>query len=152
MPAALRAAFAYGASTLVLVASLRELNFSQTRIGLFMTLTLVGDVAIGFVLALVADGVGRRAVLALGAALMIVSGVIFALGENYWVLLAAAVFGVISPRCVCLRTVHVSAAPHATEGFATGLSSGNEIGPFRAVEESTVAHLTDQNNRSDIYA
>lgn len=90
--------FAYGASTLVLVSFLRELGISQRRIGLFMTLTLTGDVAISFVLALFADGVGRRAVLALGAALMIASGVVFAQFENYWVLLAAAVFGVISPR------------------------------------------------------
>lgn len=29
--------------------------------------------------------------------------------------------------------------------------SGNEIGPFRAVEESTVAHLTPQEQLSDIY-
>lgn len=31
-------------------------------------------------------------------------------------------------------------------------SSGNEIGPFRAVEESTIAHLTASGDRSDIYA
>ena len=30
--------------------------------------------------------------------------------------------------------------------------SGNEIGPFRAVEESIVAHLTDPNDRGDVYA
>ena len=30
--------------------------------------------------------------------------------------------------------------------------SGNEIGPFRAVEESTIAHLTASADRSDIYA
>jgi MFS family permease len=29
---------------------------------------------------------------------------------------------------------------------------GNEIGPFRAIEESTIAHLTDKEHRSDIYA
>jgi len=30
--------------------------------------------------------------------------------------------------------------------------SGNEIGPFRAIEESIVAHLTPAENRGDIYA
>lgn len=30
--------------------------------------------------------------------------------------------------------------------------SGNEIGPFRAVEESVVAHLTEPASRSDVYA
>lgn len=30
--------------------------------------------------------------------------------------------------------------------------SGNEIGPFRAIEESVVAHLTEPTSRSDVYA
>ncbi|OIW24850.1 MFS general substrate transporter [Coniochaeta ligniaria NRRL 30616] len=119
--------FAYGSSTLVLVSYLEALGISKTRIGLFMTLTLAGDVCISFFLTLFADGIGRKAVLALGAALMVGSGVVFALFENYYVLLAAAIFGVISP-------------------------SGNEIGPFRAIEESVVAHLTASSHRSDIYA
>lgn len=63
----------------------------------------------------------------LGAFLMIVSGIVFATASNYWILLLAAVFGVISP-------------------------SGNEIGPFRAVEEGTLASLTDEDSRSDIFA
>jgi MFS-type transporter involved in bile tolerance (Atg22 family) len=32
------------------------------------------------------------------------------------------------------------------------IGSGNEIGPFRAIEESTLAHLTPVTNRGDIYA
>jgi predicted MFS family arabinose efflux permease len=90
--------FAYGASTLVLVSFLRELQTSQTLIGLFMTLTLGGDIAISFLLALFADGMGRRATLALGAILMTASGLVFASSDNYWILLAAAILGVISPR------------------------------------------------------
>lgn len=90
--------FAYGSSTIVLVAFLRELGISKTRIGIFMTLTLVGDVAISFLLALFADAVGRRAILVLGSLLMVTSGLVFASFDNYWILLAAAVFGVISPR------------------------------------------------------
>lgn len=58
---------------------------------------------------------------------MTLSGITFATVSSYWVLLFAAVLGVISP-------------------------SGNEIGPFRAVEESTLAHLTDVKTRSDIFA
>ena len=90
--------FAYGGSTLVLVAYLQALGISRTRVGLFMTLTLVGDVAISFVLTLLADGLGRKAILILGAALMAASGVVFALCGNYWMLLVAAIVGVISPR------------------------------------------------------
>mgnify|MGYP001077238594 CR=1 FL=1 len=90
--------FAYGGATLILASYLSALDTSDDRIGLFMTLTLVGDVAISFFLTLFADAMGRRAVLSLGSVLMTASGVVFALSENYWVLLAAAVLGVISPR------------------------------------------------------
>ncbi|KAL4790091.1 major facilitator superfamily domain-containing protein [Aspergillus venezuelensis] len=117
--------FAYGGSTLILASYLSTLGTSDDRIGLFMTLTLVGDVAISFLLTLFADGLGRRAVLALGSVLMIGSGIVFAMTGNYWVLLAAAVFGVISP-------------------------SGNEIGPFKAVEESSLAHLSSPESLRDI--
>ncbi|KAH8131157.1 hypothetical protein ACSS6W_000531 [Trichoderma asperelloides] len=119
--------FAYGGSTLVLVPYLQALGISKTNIGLFMTLTLVGDVCISFVLTIVADGLGRKAILSMGALMVVGSGVTFALCQNYWILLAAAIFGVISP-------------------------SGNEIGPFRAIEESVVAHLTEPASRSDVYA
>jgi predicted MFS family arabinose efflux permease len=90
--------FAYGASTLILALYLSSLGTSDARIGLFMTLTLLGDVVISFLLTLVADGLGRRRILILGAALMSASGVMFVVTGNYWVLVAASIFGVISPR------------------------------------------------------
>lgn len=62
-----------------------------------MSLTLVGDV-ISFALTVLADGVGRKIVLGGGALLMVMSGVVFALTGNFWCLLAASVFGVISPK------------------------------------------------------
>ncbi|GAB7352712.1 hypothetical protein MBLNU459_g3067t1 [Dothideomycetes sp. NU459] len=92
-----------------------------------MTLTLVGDVVISFLLTLFADGLGRKAVLAVGSLLMAASGVVFGYSDNFLALLFAAILGVISP-------------------------SGNEVGPFRAVEESCLAHLTPLAARSDIYA
>lgn len=92
--------FAYGASTLILVLYLSSLGISKARIGLFMTLTLLGDVVVSFCLTLFADGLGRRRILILGAALMSASGVVFAVSGNYWVLVAASIFGVISPRWV----------------------------------------------------
>lgn len=119
--------FAYGASTLILVSYLGALGISDTRIGLFMTLTLIGDVVISLILTLITDSIGRRWMLCLGAVLMAASGVVFGLFDNYWVLLAAAIFGIISP-------------------------SGNEIGPFRAIEESTLAHLSTKEVRPDIFA
>lgn len=119
--------FAYGSSTLVLALYFAALGLSDTRIGLFMTLTLIGDVGLSLLLTLVADTLGRRKILVTGGLLMAVSGVVFAIASNYWLLLFVAVVGVISP-------------------------SGNEIGPFKAIEESTLAHLSDAKTRSDIFA
>jgi MFS family permease len=118
---------AYGSSTLVLALYFAALGHSDTKIGLFLSLTLVGDVGISLLLTLVADSLGRRRILVAGGLLMALSGVIFATVSNYWMLLLAAVVGVISP-------------------------SGNEIGPFRAIEESTLAQLTDSKTRTDIFA
>lgn len=90
--------FAYGGSTLILVAYFTELDIPKAKSGLFMTLTLVGDTLISFLLTLFADALGRKAILALGAILMSLSGVVFALSGNFWILLLAAIVGVISPR------------------------------------------------------
>ncbi|CAF9936287.1 MAG: hypothetical protein HETSPECPRED_010291 [Heterodermia speciosa] len=119
--------FAYAGTTLVLALHLAELGNSDTRIGLFMTLTLLGDILLSLFFTFTADRLGRRNVLALGATAIITSGLIFGLVENYWVLLVGATIGVISP-------------------------TANEIGPFRAIEESIVAQLTPLSERGDIYS
>ncbi|KAJ4287594.1 hypothetical protein N0V90_012297 [Kalmusia sp. IMI 367209] len=118
--------FAYGAVALILALYFEELGFSDAQIGLFMTLTLLGDVCISLLLTLIADSLGRRKTLFLGAISMAISGAIFALTSNYIALLLAAIVGVISP-------------------------TGNEIGPFRAIEESTLAHLVPEEKRSDVF-
>ncbi|KAL8718312.1 MAG: hypothetical protein Q9181_008221 [Wetmoreana brouardii] len=119
--------FAYGASTLILALYLASIDVSDAKIGLFMSLTLWGDVVISFLLTLFADGLGRRRTLMMGAALMTASGLVFTTSSNYWVLVAASILGVISP-------------------------SGNEIGPFKAIEESTLSQLSPASIRSDIFA
>ena len=90
--------FAYGASTLILALYLASIGTSDARIGLFMTLTLLGDTVISSLLTLVADGLGRRKILVLGAVLMAASGVVFAISGSYWILVLASILGVISPR------------------------------------------------------
>lgn len=92
---------AYGQSTLVLTRHLSvEGAMTDAQMGLFMTLTLVGDVAGGWVLTMFADKWGRRRVLRVGCLLMVASGAVFAMSSGFWWLLAAAVVGVISPRSV----------------------------------------------------
>ncbi|KAH8178536.1 major facilitator superfamily protein [Sarocladium implicatum] len=117
--------FAFGAASLIMALFFAELDFTDVQIGMFMTLTLVGDVALSFIMSLMADGLGRRRVLLAGGLLMTMSGVVFALFENFWILLLAAVIGVIS-------------------------ASGSDFGPFRAIEESTLSHLTNPKTRSDV--
>ncbi|KAI0874417.1 major facilitator superfamily domain-containing protein [Hypoxylon argillaceum] len=119
--------FAYGANALILAIFFSALGISDNQIGLFMTLTLVGDVFLGTLLSLVADRLGRRRVLIGGSILMITSGVIFAVFENFWILLFGAVVGVIS-------------------------ISGGDFGPFRSIEESVLSQLTTPSTRSDVLA
>lgn len=138
--------FAYGASTLILVSYLEALGISKTQTGLFMSLTLAGDICISFVLTLFADGLGRKWILVVGSLLMAVSGVVFAIFGHYWALLIAAIVGFISPRQV-ERHEYIPAC-----GTDQHCHSGNEIGPFRAIEESIVAHLTKPKERAHIYA
>jgi len=90
-----------------------------------MTLTLLGDVLLSLLLTLVADKLGRRKILFGGSVMMASSGVVFALSEKFWVLLVAAVFGIISV-------------------------TGADCGPFRAVEESILSGLTDDQTRGDV--
>ena len=118
---------AYGSSTLILALFFETLGYSDLQIGLFMTLTLVGDVFISLGLAFVADAIGRKWILVLGSLLMTLAGSSFASFTSYWILVLAAIIGIISP-------------------------SGNEIGPFRAVEESALAQLVNADERSDIFA
>ncbi|MCJ1359038.1 MAG: hypothetical protein MMC33_009038 [Icmadophila ericetorum] len=117
--------FAYGANSLIIALFFSALHFSDFYIGLFMSLTLGGDVLLSFFLTLVADRVGRRRILFVGAVLMVLSGAVFAVFENFWILLVAAVIGVIS-------------------------ATGGDFGPFRAIEESTLSHLTTPKTRSDV--
>ncbi|ODQ68396.1 MFS general substrate transporter [Nadsonia fulvescens var. elongata DSM 6958] len=118
---------AFGQTTLILALFFRELEISDYKIGIFMTLTLFGDVLLSYFLTLYADDMGRRTVIYWGVLLMIISGLVFAFSNNYWYLLIAAIIGVISP-------------------------SGDETGPFKSIEESTLAHLTPHNQISDIFA
>lgn len=102
--------FAYGEAALVLAVFLWTAGYG-TEIGVFMTLTLLGDAAISYILTIVADKLGRRRVLMVGSLLMVASGTIFALTKNYYLLLFAAIVGVVCP-------------------------GAHEVGPFRALEVS----------------
>ncbi|KAM6535838.1 hypothetical protein FALCPG4_005372 [Fusarium falciforme] len=117
----------YGGTTFVLALYLNALGFEDMQIGLFMTLTLVGDLAISFVLTYIGDRMGVRVTAAIGAMLMCAGGGAFVFLDNFWLLLLASIVAVINP-------------------------SANEIDPFKAVEESAIARLSTPETCNDMFA
>ncbi len=119
--------FGYGLLAVVLVLYLAAVGYDGAQIGLLLALTLLGDAAMSLWLTTHADRIGRRRVLALGAVLMLVAG-----GSPsprhpiFAVLLVAATVGVISP-------------------------SGNEVGPFLAVEQASLSQLVPDRRRTHLF-
>jgi len=119
--------FGYGLASVVLVLYLAALGLPDPVIGLLLTLTLLGDAAISLWLTTHADRVGRRRVLFVGALLMCLAGVGFASSSAFPVLVLAATIGVISP-------------------------SGNEVGPFLAVEQASLSQTIADRARTRVFA
>ena len=78
--------FAYGFLSVVLVLYMAEVGLTENRIGLLLTLTLFGDTIISLLITTTADRIGRKAMLLVGAALMIFAGILFALTRNFLLL------------------------------------------------------------------
>ncbi len=119
--------FGYGFLAVVLVLYLAALGLDGTAIGVLLALTLLGDTVISLWLTTHADRIGRRRVLLVGSLLMAGAGVVFASTSAYPLLLLAATIGVISP-------------------------SGNEVGPFLAVEQSSLAQTVPDERRTATFA
>jgi MFS family permease len=119
--------FAYGFLSVVLVLYLAEAGLDDIQIGLLLTLTLLGDTAISLWITTHADRIGRRRMLAAGAALMVFAGVLFAFTKDFYLLLLAATIGVISP-------------------------SGNEVGPFLSIEQAGLTQLIPGERRTQVFA
>jgi MFS family permease len=119
--------FAYGALSVVLALYLAQVGLSGEQIGLLITATLVGDAVISLSIAGVADRLGRRRMLVLGAGLMVFAGAVFALTNNIMFLSLAAVIGTISP-------------------------SDKEVGPFLSIEQAILPQTTPDNNRTAVFA
>jgi len=119
--------FAYGSVAVVLVLYLAAVGLPDPAIGLLLSLTLVGDTVISLWLTTHADRAGRRRVLLVGAGLMVGAGAVFAVTREPLLLLVAATIGVISP-------------------------SGNEVGPFLAVEQAALSQRIDATRRTSVFA
>ena len=119
--------FGYGFLAVVLVLYLAALGLDAPTIGVVLTLTLVGDTLISLWLTTRADRIGRRRVLVAGSLLMVLAGVAFAATDAVPLLILAATIGVISP-------------------------TGNEVGPFLAVEQAALSQATPDARRTPTFA
>ena len=119
--------FAYGSLSVILVFYLVNLGLSESQSGLVLTLTLAGDVAVSLYLTTRADRLGRRRMLLVGAILMALAGLAFALTSNLIYLIIAGTIGVISP-------------------------SGHEVGPFLSIEQASLSHLIPPSSRTEVFA
>jgi len=119
--------FAYGALSVILMFYLVSLGLSETQVGLLLTLTLAGDMAISLLLTTRADRIGRRRMLIVGAILMAGAGLAFASTKNLVFLIIAGTIGVISP-------------------------SGHEVGPFLSIEQAALSHVVSARSRTEVFA
>src|SRR5262249_29578363 len=117
--------FAYGFLSVILVLYLAAVGLNQREIGLLLTMTLLGDTAISLWITTHADQIGRKPMLIAGAGLMLLGGLVFAVSSDFVVLLLAATIGVLSP-------------------------SGNEVGPFLAIEQAALAQTVSDQQRTRV--
>jgi MFS family permease len=119
--------FSYGLLAVILALYLAQAGLSDPEIGLLLTLTLLGDALVSLWITTHADRIGRKRMLLVGGALMVSAGIVFAATRNFYLLLLAATIGVISP-------------------------SGYEVGPFLPIEQSALAQITPDAQRTRIFA
>lgn len=119
--------FAYGLLSVVLVLHLSAAGLDEVRVGLLLSLTLLGDTALSLWITTRADRLGRRRMLVLGALLMVAAAAVFTATTWFPLLLVAATVGVMSP-------------------------SGNEVGPFLAIEQAALAHELPAERRTSTFA
>lgn len=119
--------FAYGFLSVVLALYLAQLGLNENQIGILLTWTLVGDTVVSLWITNVADRLGRRRMLMLGAGLMVFAGTAFALTGNFLLLTLAAIVGTLSP-------------------------SGNEVGAFLSIEQAALSHIVPDRQRTQTFA
>ena len=119
--------FAYGFLSVVLGLYLDAIGLTTTAIGWIFTAALAGGAVMTIVITTVADSLGRKKLLILGAVLMAIAGWVFAISNDPFVLALAAIFGTISP-------------------------SGKEVGPFLSIEQAILPKTTQDQHRTAVFS
>lgn len=119
--------FAYGLVSVVLILYLAGLGFGMASVGILLSLTLIGDTLLSLLITTQADRIGRRRMLVTGSLLMLAAGFPLALSSSFLLILVALTIGVLSP-------------------------TGNEAGPFLALEQAALSELLAAEARTAIFA
>ena len=119
--------FAYGFLSVILGLYLANIGLDAEAIGWVFAAALAGGAVMTIVLTTVADRLGRKELLMLGAVLMALAGTAFAISNHFLLLIIASVLGTISP-------------------------SGKEVGPFLSIEQAILPQTTQDENRTSVFA
>ena len=124
--------FSYGSVGVLLALYIKEVGFSDRQLGLLLMLVLLGDAAISLLITVYADRAGRRKMLLLGCFLKVSGGIVFAYIASasvlhFCLLAPAGTIGIISP-------------------------TGNEVGPFGALEQTILAEQVSPSIRTTTFA
>lgn len=119
--------FAYGFLSVVLGLYLDAIGLTATVIGWIFTAALAGGAVMTIVVTTVADRLGRKMLLILGAVFMAMAGCVFAVTNNPILLAVATIFGTISP-------------------------SGKEVGPFLSIEQAILPQTTSDDHRTAVFS
>lgn len=119
--------FAYGFLSVVLVLYLKAIGLKEQQIGVLLTMTLLGDVALSLWITTAADRIGRKQMLVLGAMLMALVGCVFAATNDFAWLIVIATIGVLSP-------------------------SDKEVGPFLSIEQAALSETILDEQRTAVFA
>ena len=123
---AIRAA-AYGMLAVLLAVSLQARGFAPAAIGLLITVSLIGDFVGTYLIGLFADAWGRRRTLFMLACLMATTGVIFAVVDQWPLLMLTAFVGTLG-------------------------TTASETAPFLPLEQAILAEITPGSMRTTRFA
>jgi MFS family permease len=116
----------YGMLDVLLVLYLAEIGVKPVSIAALITATLFGSAILNLLVGMFADRVGRRRMLAMATAIMILAGLVLTLSTNLFVLLVAALTGTLNFASV-------------------------STGPFVALDQATLPQLVSPENRNRAY-
>jgi MFS family permease len=114
---------AYGAVATILSIHLERIGLEAFEVGVVLTSALVGSLAANILWSLTADRFGRRRTVVVMAWVMAISGFIFAITTEVWLLVITAFAGAIS-------------------------ASAAEVGPFQTVEQAMLPQTVPETHRT----